>query len=80
LFVGEPKINGQITHVTVAVRRTGDPSKSSRVRIYTVDGTAEAGRDYQPITKVTPACTDHNEALVLGGGRGRWRGVDVIKQ
>ena len=36
--------------VTVLVARHGDTSKQSIVRVYTKDGNAESGKDYNPLS------------------------------
>lgn len=46
----EPKEPGQVTLVKIPIRRTGDSSKVSLVRVHTKDGSAISGEDYHPIS------------------------------
>lgn len=48
--VSEPKESGQMTLVKIPIRRTGDASKVSLVRVHTKDGSAISGEDYHPIS------------------------------
>ncbi|KAI2659804.1 FRAS1-related extracellular matrix protein 2 [Labeo rohita] len=48
--VSEPKESGQMTLVKIPIRRTGDVSKVSLVRVHTKDGSAVSGEDYHPIS------------------------------
>ncbi|XP_005155437.2 FRAS1-related extracellular matrix protein 2a isoform X1 [Danio rerio] len=48
--VSEPKESGQVTLVKIPIRRTGDASKVSLVRVHTKDGSAISGEDYHPIS------------------------------
>ncbi|XP_059401005.1 FRAS1-related extracellular matrix protein 2-like [Carassius carassius] len=48
--VSEPKESGQMTLVKIPIRRTGDVSKVSLVRVHTKDGSAISGEDYHPIS------------------------------
>lgn len=49
--VNEPKENGQVSVLKIPVRRVGDPSKVSIVRVHTKDGSASSGEDYHPISE-----------------------------
>ncbi|KAG1928449.1 FRAS1-related extracellular matrix protein 2a isoform X1 [Pimephales promelas] len=46
----EPKESDQVTLVKIPIRRTGDSSKVSLVRVHTKDGSAISGEDYHPIS------------------------------
>lgn len=46
----EPGVEGVAT-LTVAIVRKGDLSQSSSVRVFTKDGNAESGKDYNPLSK-----------------------------
>ena len=52
VFVSEPLVKNVMTEATVEIAKSGDQSKPSRVRVYTLDASAKAGIDYQPLTKV----------------------------
>uniref|UniRef100_A0A6Q2YHN7 Calx-beta domain-containing protein n=1 Tax=Esox lucius TaxID=8010 RepID=A0A6Q2YHN7_ESOLU len=49
--VKEPAARGQVAVVTVAVRRHGDVSRVSVVRVHTKDGSAHSGQDYNPLSQ-----------------------------
>ncbi|XP_057177531.1 FRAS1-related extracellular matrix protein 2a isoform X2 [Triplophysa rosa] len=49
--VSEPKESGQVTLVKIPIRRTGDTSRVSLVRVHTKDGSAVSGEDYHPISQ-----------------------------
>lgn len=49
--VTEPANEGEEAIVHVLVQRHGDASKKSVVRLYTKDGNAESGKDYEPLSK-----------------------------
>ncbi|KAI1893608.1 hypothetical protein AGOR_G00125470 [Albula goreensis] len=49
--VSEPKEAGQFSVVKVPVRRVGDTSKVSVVRVHTKDGSATSGEDYHPVSE-----------------------------
>ncbi|XP_073730361.1 FRAS1-related extracellular matrix protein 2a isoform X1 [Misgurnus anguillicaudatus] len=49
--VSEPKESGQVTLVKIPIRRTGDASRVSLVRVHTKDGSAVSGEDYHPISQ-----------------------------
>ncbi|XP_028838984.1 FRAS1-related extracellular matrix protein 2a [Denticeps clupeoides] len=49
--VTEPKEAGQVTVVRIPLRRVGDASKVSVVRVHTKDGSAHSGEDYHPISQ-----------------------------
>lgn len=51
LSVNEPKEAGKISVVRIPVRRVGDSSKVSVVRVHTKDGSAVSGEDYHPISQ-----------------------------
>lgn len=46
----EPGVEGVAT-LNVAVIRKGDSSQASSVRVFTKDGNAESGKDYNPLSK-----------------------------
>lgn len=52
LYVIGPVISGTSTEATIIVKRTGDPTARLKVRVYTLDGSAKAERDYLPATEV----------------------------
>ena len=52
LYVEEPSLSGRTTFARITVYKTGDPARRSRVRVYSVDGSAKAGKDYDPINEV----------------------------
>lgn len=45
-------MKGANIEARVTVKKTGDPYTRSKVRVYTLDGSAKAGKGYQPMTKV----------------------------
>ncbi|KAA0703978.1 FRAS1-related extracellular matrix protein 2 ECM3 -like protein [Triplophysa tibetana] len=49
--VSEPKESGQVMLVKIPIRRTGDTSRVSLVRVHTKDGSAVSGQDYHPISQ-----------------------------
>ncbi|XP_051542064.1 FRAS1-related extracellular matrix protein 2-like isoform X3 [Myxocyprinus asiaticus] len=49
--VSEPKESGHMMLVKIPIRRTGDTSKVSVVRVHTKDGSAISGEDYHPISQ-----------------------------
>ncbi|KAM8940061.1 FRAS1-related extracellular matrix protein 3 [Pelodytes ibericus] len=49
--IQEPQVVGQIAVVKIPVRRVGDSSKVSIVRIHTKDGSATSGEDYNPLSE-----------------------------
>ncbi|XP_037403103.1 FRAS1-related extracellular matrix protein 2a [Pygocentrus nattereri] len=49
--VSEPKESGQVSVVRIPVRRVGDSSMVSVVRVHTKDGSALSGEDYHPISQ-----------------------------
>lgn len=51
LSVNEPKESGKISIVRIPVRRVGDSSRVSVVRVHTKDGSAVSGEDYHPISQ-----------------------------
>ena len=53
LYVTGPVVAGTSAVASLTVRRIGDPTARLRVRIYTLDGSAKAERDYLPTTKVS---------------------------
>ena len=52
LYVIGPVLSGTSTEATILVKRTGDPTARLKVRVYTLDGSARAERDYLPTTEV----------------------------
>ena len=51
-FVVGPAVPGASREALITVKKTGDPTTRSKVRVYTLDGSAKAGKGYQPITEV----------------------------
>lgn len=51
LSVNEPKESGKVNVVRIPVRRVGDCSRVSVVRVHTKDGSAVSGEDYHPISQ-----------------------------
>ena len=47
-----PAVVGASREALITVKKTGDPTTRSKLRVYTLDGSAKAGRDYQPVTEV----------------------------
>ena len=47
-----PAVEGASREALITVRKTGDPTTRSKLRVYTLDGSAKAGRGYQPVTEV----------------------------
>lgn len=47
-----PAVAGASREALIAVKKTGDPTTRSKVRVYTLDGSAKAGKGYQPVTEV----------------------------
>lgn len=54
VFVVGPAVAGANSEALIPVKKTGDPTVRSKVRVYTLDGSAKAGRSYQPMTEVIP--------------------------
>nr|CAB3247089.1 FRAS1-related extracellular matrix protein 2 [Phallusia mammillata] len=50
--ITEPETEDDISIVQIPVVRRGDLSQASEVRVYTKDGNALSGRDYNPVSKV----------------------------
>ena len=50
--VYEPIQKSKLSEVIIPVLRTGDLSRVSHIRLYTKDGSAKAGFDYQPLARV----------------------------
>lgn len=51
LSVNEPEESGKMSIVRIPVRRVGDSSKVSVVRVHTKDGSAVSGEDYHPVSQ-----------------------------
>ena len=49
--VKEPQLKGETEVLRIPVRRIGDLSHTSVVRVHTRDGSAKAGRDYHGFSK-----------------------------
>lgn len=49
--VTEPGTEDDVAIVKVAVIRKGDLTQASSVRLFTKDGNADSGKDYNPISK-----------------------------
>ena len=49
---------GASREALITVKKTGDPTIRSKLRVYTLDGSAKAGRDYQPVTEVNTIFVD----------------------
>ncbi|XP_056323273.1 FRAS1-related extracellular matrix protein 2a [Danio aesculapii] len=62
--VSEPKESGLVTLVKIPIRRTGDTSKVSLVRVHTKDGSAISGEDYHPISLDVEFKADEIERVV----------------
>uniref|UniRef100_A0AAY5KU18 Calx-beta domain-containing protein n=1 Tax=Esox lucius TaxID=8010 RepID=A0AAY5KU18_ESOLU len=62
--VKEPAARGQVAVVTVAVRRHGDVSRVSVVRVHTKDGSAHSGQDYNPLSQELVFSVGQSERLV----------------
>lgn len=45
-------MTGASREALITVKKTGDPTKRSKVRVYTLDGTAKSGKGFQPVTEV----------------------------
>ena len=52
MFVVGPGVAGANSEALITVKKTGDPTVRSKVRVYTLDGSAKAGKGYQPMTDV----------------------------
>lgn len=52
VFVVGPAVAGASVEALITIKKTGDPTTRSKVRVYTLDGSAKAGKGYQPITEV----------------------------
>jgi hypothetical protein len=50
-FVNEPLLPGDVSKVSIPVRRLGDVSGTSRVLFHTKDGSAHSGKDYDPVAR-----------------------------
>lgn len=48
-----PAVAGANVDALITIKKTGDSTTPSKVRVYTLDGSAKAGKGYQPITEVT---------------------------
>lgn len=53
VYIAGPAVKGAVAEARITVRKTGDPTAKSSVRVYTLDGSAKAGRAYQPMTEVS---------------------------
>ncbi|XP_064877235.1 FRAS1-related extracellular matrix protein 2-like [Oncorhynchus nerka] len=62
--VSEPVAHGEITVLRVAVRRHGDVSRVSVVRVHTKDGSAHSGQDYNPLSQELVFSEGQTEHLV----------------
>lgn len=47
-----PAVAGANSQALITIKKTGDPTTRSKVRVYTLDGSAKAGKGYQPMTEV----------------------------
>ena len=52
MFVLEPVLESLTTEAVVELVKHGDLTTASRTRVYTLDASAKAGIDYQPVTQV----------------------------
>ena len=52
IFVVGPAVAGASREALITVKKTGDPTTRSKVRLYTLDGSAKSGKGYQPVTEV----------------------------
>lgn len=48
-----PVVRNAHVEARITVKKTGDPFTRSKVRVYTLDGSAKAGKGYQAMTQVT---------------------------
>uniref|UniRef100_A0A4W5KNT2 Calx-beta domain-containing protein n=1 Tax=Hucho hucho TaxID=62062 RepID=A0A4W5KNT2_9TELE len=62
--VSEPVAHGEVTVLRVAVRRHGDVSRVSVVRVHTKDGSAHSGQDYNPLSQELVFSEGQTERLV----------------
>ena len=53
VFVAGPVVRNAHVEARITVKKTGDPFTRSKVRVYTLDGSAKAGKGYQAMTQVT---------------------------
>ena len=53
VFVAGPVVRNAHAEARITVKKTGDPFTRSKVRVYTLDGSAKAGKGYQAMTQVT---------------------------
>ena len=52
VFVAGPVVRNAHVEARITVKKTGDPFTRSKVRVYTLDGSAKAGKGYQAMTQV----------------------------
>lgn len=52
IFIVGPAVAGASREALITVKKTGDPTKRSKVRVYTLDGSAKSGKGFQPVTEV----------------------------
>ena len=52
IFVAGPVVRNAHVEARITVTKTGDPFTRSKVRVYTLDGSAKAGKGYQAMTQV----------------------------
>lgn len=57
MFVAGPVVRDAHIEARITVRKTGDPTARSKVRVYTLDGSAKAGKAYEPMTEVSKICS-----------------------
>ena len=75
MFVAGPVVRDAHIEARITVRKTGDPTARSRVRVYTLDGSAKAGKAYEPMTEVSKICSSPKMFFEAEDRRRNWFGL-----
>ena len=78
MFVAGPVVRDAHIEARITVRKTGDPTARSKVRVYTLDGSAKAGKAYEPMTEVSKICSSPKMFFETEDRRRNWFGLFLV--
>ena len=78
MFIAGPVVRDAHIEARITVRKTGDPTARSRVRVYTLDGSAKAGKAYEPMTEVSKICSSPKMSFETEERRRNWFGLFLV--
>ena len=78
MFIAGPVVRDSHIEARITVRKTGDPTARSRVRVYTLDGSAKAGKAYEPMTEVSKICSSPKMFFEAEDRRRNWFGLFLL--